>query len=70
MPAGNDFVAIAAGGRHSLALKSDGSLAAWGNNDYGQTNVPPGNDFVAIAAGYLHSLAIQQVSRSRRALGS
>ena len=32
MPAGNDFVAIAAGYFHSLALKSDGSLAGWGDN--------------------------------------
>jgi len=31
-PAGNDFVAIAAGGAHSLALKSDGSVVGWGNN--------------------------------------
>ena len=51
MPAGNDFVAIAAGSVHSLALKSDGSLVGWGYNCYGQTNVPAGNDFVAISAG-------------------
>jgi len=42
-------------------LKSDGSLAAWGRNDEGQTNVPAGNDFVAIAAGTNHGLAIRQV---------
>lgn len=37
-----------------------GSLVAWGNNDYGQINVPAGNDFVAIAAGYSqHSLALK-----------
>src|SRR5438046_2576054 len=27
-----------------------GKLVAWGNNQYGQTNVPAGNDFVAIDA--------------------
>ena len=61
VPAGNDFMAIAAGGFHSLALKSDGSLVGWGYNGYGQTNVPAGDDFMAIAAGGYHSLAIRQV---------
>lgn len=34
--AGKTVVAIAAGGEHSLALCSDGTLAAWGGNYYGQ----------------------------------
>ncbi|MDY0150656.1 MAG: FlgD immunoglobulin-like domain containing protein [Candidatus Cloacimonas sp.] len=59
MPAGNDFIAIAGGGWHSVALKSDGSLVAWGWNDYGQCNVPTGNDYVAIAAGGYHSVALR-----------
>jgi hypothetical protein len=36
-----------------------GKLVGWGNNDFGQTNVPAGDDFVAIAAGRDHGLAIQ-----------
>ncbi|MBN2313347.1 MAG: hypothetical protein JXM79_05415, partial [Sedimentisphaerales bacterium] len=47
-PDGNDFVAIAAGDGHSLALKSDGSLVGWGRSCI---EPPDGNDFVAIAAG-------------------
>jgi len=39
----NDFIDIAAGCCHNLVLKSDGSLAAWGRNYYGQCDVPPGN---------------------------
>jgi hypothetical protein len=27
---------------HTLALRSDGCLVGWGNNDYGQANQPPG----------------------------
>ncbi len=59
-PAGDDFVAVAAGGYHSLGLKTDGSIVAWGNNRYGQCTVPsPNTDFVAISAGYHHSLGLK-----------
>jgi len=46
-----NVVAIAAGARHSLALKEDGMVVAWGDNSFGQTNVPGGlSNVVAIAA--------------------
>ena len=52
-------IAIAAGGYHSLALKPDGTVAAWGDGAAGQTNVPTGlGSVAAIAAGYYHSLAL------------
>jgi alpha-tubulin suppressor-like RCC1 family protein len=35
-----NVVAIAAGGRHSLALKNDGTLLAWGRSNEGQIAVP------------------------------
>lgn len=34
--AGKTVIAISAGNGHSLALCSDGTLAGWGSNDYGQ----------------------------------
>lgn len=46
---------------HSLGLKSDATIAAWGNNNYGQCTVPwPNSDFVAVAAGYGHSLGLKR----------
>ena len=56
-----DFVAIAAGEYHSLALRRDGTIACWGRNNRGQA--PPDGvdgDFVAIAAGDAHSLALRR----------
>ncbi|MHC4532744.1 MAG: GLUG motif-containing protein [Planctomycetota bacterium] len=58
-PDGNDFVAIAAGGSHCLALKSDGSIIGWGSDWFGQATPPDGNDYLAMAAGESHSLAIR-----------
>ena len=57
MPSGNDFAAVAGGWGHSLALKEDGSLVAWGWNDLGQCNVPSGS-FAAVAGGWHYSLAL------------
>ena len=34
------MTAIAAGNFHNLALKSDGTVVAWGDNSDGQTNIP------------------------------
>lgn len=63
-------VAIAAGGAHSLAVLSDGSAWAWGNNTDGQlglgtagapekepVEIPSFREVVAISAGGSHSLA-------------
>ncbi len=57
---GADFVAAAAGNAHSLALKSDGTVVAWGSNAFGQTDVPDSNDIVAIAAGDHFSIALRE----------
>jgi len=52
------FIAIAAGSLHGVALGADGRLVGWGNNVWGQTDVPKGT-FIAIAAGYHHGLALR-----------
>jgi hypothetical protein len=60
VPAGlSGATAIAAGAFHSLALKQDGTVVAWGDNGYGQSTVPAGlSGVTAIAAGYDHSWAV------------
>jgi len=58
-PLGADYVAIAAGAYHSLALRTDGSIVGWGDNGVGQANSPDGTNYVAITAGAYHSLAVK-----------
>ncbi len=54
------MVAIAAGYFQSVALKSDGTVVVWGDNTYGQRNVPAGlTNVVAIASGGNHVLALK-----------
>ena len=55
------MIAIAAGYDHSLALKADGTVVAWGRNQNGQCNVPVPLPFVSsIAAGWYHTAAVVQ----------
>jgi hypothetical protein len=55
-----DVTAGAVGDGHSLTLRSNRTVVAWGNNLRGQANVPPGlSNVVAIAAGGDHSVALQ-----------
>jgi hypothetical protein len=53
--------AIAAGIFHSVALKTDGSVVAWGLNTSGQTTVPPAaqSGVIAIAAGNNNTVALK-----------
>lgn len=67
-------VRVAAGSRHSLAVKTDGTVWAWGRNAYGQLGngatspaaiatpqkVQGLDNVAAVAAGEGHSVAIQQ----------
>ncbi|MEI7732630.1 MAG: PQQ-binding-like beta-propeller repeat protein, partial [Verrucomicrobiota bacterium] len=56
----NSFRQVAGGNLHSLAVKSDGAVVAWGGNAYGQSLVPSALTNVAmVAAGYSHSLALR-----------
>jgi hypothetical protein len=58
--AATNVVAIAAGLSHSVALRNDGKVVAWGQNFSRQTNVPPHvTNVTAIAAGDNHNVALR-----------
>jgi hypothetical protein len=58
VPSGKNYVAVATSNTQSVALRSDGSLIAWGSNYYGIWNKPAGNNFMAIASCGYHALAL------------
>uniref|UniRef100_UPI0036DC3A45 hypothetical protein n=1 Tax=Streptomyces cyaneofuscatus TaxID=66883 RepID=UPI0036DC3A45 len=48
------FTTIAAGRRHTIGLRSDGTVTAVGDNKVGQCDVNGWRDMVAVAAGNVH----------------
>lgn len=55
-----DAVAVAPGSLHFLALRKDGTVAAWGRNDSGQCDVPASLvNVVAVTAGDSFSVALK-----------
>ena len=76
-----DWVSVSAGNSHTLAIKTDGTLWAWGNNANGMTGigtdtgtangpvqVGTNNDWVCISAGVEHSMGIREDNQSNRTL--
>jgi uncharacterized protein YjdB/alpha-tubulin suppressor-like RCC1 family protein len=67
----NDWLAISACNNNSMALKSDGSLWTWGQNNYRQigdntttnrntpTRIGADNDWVAVSSGASHAKALK-----------
>jgi hypothetical protein len=56
----NNIAAISAGSFHNLALRTDGTVMAWGANGFGESSVPVTvSNIVAISAGEGFSLALK-----------
>jgi hypothetical protein len=55
-----NVVAVTAGDSHTVALRADGTVVAWGSNGDGQLRIPAGLErVVSIQAGYNHTVALR-----------
>lgn len=54
-----DIVAISTSDSHTVGLKSNGTVVAVGNNNYGQCNTENWRDIVAICAGHSHTVGLK-----------
>jgi alpha-tubulin suppressor-like RCC1 family protein len=52
------FIDVVAGGQHTCALTLEGRAICWGDNTYGQINVPEGERFVELSAGWHHTCGV------------
>ena len=52
------FTALDAGDQHSCAVRTNGTIACWGNNEHGQAD-PPEGEFTAVSAGWAHSCGLR-----------
>ncbi len=56
-PAGT-FTQVSAGVVHTCGVKTDGTVACWGDNDYGQAT-PPAGTFTQVSAGGCHTCGVK-----------
>ena len=59
-PTDAGYIAIACGDTHSIALRNDGTIKTWGNNEKNQRDDSPTDaGYISIACGYRHSVALR-----------
>lgn len=52
------FKQVSSGYGHTCALKEEGSIVCWGNNESGQA-IPPAGTFTQVSSGYDHTCALK-----------
>ena len=57
-PTARGFAAVAAGSHHSCGLRTDGTVACWGDNGWGHADTPSGT-FSAVTAGGSHTCGLR-----------
>lgn len=54
-----NFIHVSAGNSFCVAVRSDGTLFAWGEDSYGQVSgIPGGSNFTEVSAGGYHGIAL------------
>ena len=57
-PTATTYSQVSAGGTHRCALRTDQTIACWGNNSIGQMNVPDGQ-FSVVSVGWDHACGLR-----------
>ena len=58
VPASVPFASVSAGWDHTCGMRTDGTVACWGKNDFGQI-LPPAGAFASVSAGWGHTCGLR-----------
>ncbi len=61
-PTSRGWIAVSAGANHTCGIRTDGTVACWGDNRWGQAN-PPGGTFTTVSASFGHTCGIRTNGR-------
>ena len=64
-PERETFTDISSGHYHTCGLREDGSVACWGDNDYGAASPPEGETFTTISSGMGHTCGLREDGSAR-----
>ena len=54
---GSCFTQVSVGVGYTCGIRTDGTVACWGRNNYGQST-PPGGTFSQVSAGWYHACGV------------
>ena len=57
-PPEGEFASVSEGDDHTCGVRVDGSVAYWGDNEYGQAT-PPEGEFASVSAGIMRTCEVK-----------
>ena len=57
-PPAGEFITVSAGASHNCGVKTDGSVACWGQDLFGE-GTPPAGEFITVSAGGPHTCGVK-----------